>query len=267
MTDPTADVNDVRDAAPAAPQAKGRRGGVWAALLVAGTFLLKFKWLAFLLGKGKLLLFGLFKIKTLLSMALSMGFYAMSWGWPFALGLVLSIYVHEMGHVMALRRLGIPATAPMFIPGLGAFVRLKQPPRSPAEDARTGLAGPLWGGAAALACYGVGTLASAPLFLALAHMGALINAFNLIPVWQLDGGRAWNALNRRQRIWTAVLLWVVAALVGDGMIFLLAIAGTLRATLGKAPAERDEGAHWLYMALVVGLAMIAVYARGELPPR
>ena len=94
--------------------------------------------------KGKLLLLGLTNAGTLLSMALSFGVYWAAFGWPFAAGLILSLYVHEMGHVAALRRLGIPFSLPMFLPGVGAVVRLRQPPASPSEDARIGLAGPLW---------------------------------------------------------------------------------------------------------------------------
>src|SRR2546430_4861243 len=82
-------------------------------------------------------------------MLLSAGVYWTIWGWKFALGVVLSIYVHEMGHVQALQRYGIKATAPMFIPGVGAVVRLKQYPADRREDARVGLAGPLWGRPAA----------------------------------------------------------------------------------------------------------------------
>ena len=81
-----------------------------------------------LLGKGKFLLFGLTKLTTLGSMAVAFGLYLTLWSWKFALGFVFAIYVHEMGHVMALRRFGIAATAPMFIPGVGAIVRLKQNP-------------------------------------------------------------------------------------------------------------------------------------------
>src|SRR5439155_143942 len=83
-------------------------------------------------------LLGLTKASTLFTMLLSAGVYWAAWGWKFALGVVLSIYVHEMGHVQALQRYGIKATAPMFIPGVGAVVRLKQYPASP-RDARVGL--------------------------------------------------------------------------------------------------------------------------------
>ena len=125
--------------------ASGRsRWAKWAGGLGAGGLLLmKFKWaLLFLLSKGKVLLIGLTQAKTFLSMAIAIGVYTTIWGWRFALGIVISIYVHEMGHVVWLRRYGIAATAPMFIPGLGAFVRLKQHPATVGEDARVGLAGP-----------------------------------------------------------------------------------------------------------------------------
>src|SRR5216683_3332289 len=83
------------------------------ALGVLGTALWKFKTIALLaLTKGKLLLLGLTKLSTLGSMLLSMGLYWSLYGWKFAVGFVLSIYVHEMGHVAALARYGIPATPP-----------------------------------------------------------------------------------------------------------------------------------------------------------
>src|SRR5262249_18996551 len=102
------------------------------------------------LWKLKTLLLGLTKASTLLTMFMSLGVYWAAWGWKFALGIVLSIYVHEMGHVIALRRLGFKASAPMFIPGIGAVVRLQQQVVNPREDAEIGLAGPIYGLGAAV---------------------------------------------------------------------------------------------------------------------
>ena len=108
--------------------------------------------LVLLLGsKLKFLLLGLTKASTLLSMFGFFGVYWSTYGWPLALGLVVSIYIHEMGHVAMLRRLGIDAGAPLFIPGVGAFVMLKQRIADPLTDAKIGLAGPVWGLGAALA--------------------------------------------------------------------------------------------------------------------
>src|SRR6185295_17858045 len=223
-----------------------------------GALLAKFKWVVlFLLGKGKILLAGLLKAPTFLSMALALGVYATAFGWKFALGLVVSIYVHEMGHVVWLRRYGIPATAPMFIPGLGAFVRLKAHPATVIEDARVGLAGPVWGAAAAIVSLLLGAALDHPLLRAVAQAGAWINLFNLIPIWQLDGGRAFSALSQRQRGLVAGVLWLMALAGADSVFFLLAIAATFRAAgKGNAPAAGDGRTLWTYLALAVGLALI-----------
>ena len=160
----------------------------------------KFKFLAVALAtKGKLLLLGLTKASTFFTMFASLGLYWTVFGGWLAVGLVLSIYVHEMGHVFALMRYGVKASAPLFIPGLGAVVLLKQSLVDPKQDARVGLAGPIWGTAAALFCAGVYQLTGVPIWAAIAQLGAFINLFNLLPFWQLDGGRAFRSLNKAQR--------------------------------------------------------------------
>lgn len=226
---------------------------------VAGLFLWKFKFLlVFLLSKAKLLLFGLTKASTFLSMLLSLGVYWAAWGWKFALGLVLSMYVHEMGHVAALRRFGIKATAPMFVPGLGAFVRLKQYPANPREDARVGLAGPLWGMGAALAVYltylGTGWASWA----AIARVGAWINLFNLMPIWQLDGGRGFRALSRGERWIAALALAAMWSWTGEGLLVLLLLVALARAFADEGAAAPDRVALFQYVLLVVVLSALAV---------
>jgi Zn-dependent protease len=84
---------------------------------------------------------------TLLAMLASLGVYWTMYGWAFAAGLVISIYIHEMGHVAAIRRYGFPASAPKFIPGFGALIQLRGVRPPPVPDARIGLAGPLMGSA------------------------------------------------------------------------------------------------------------------------
>lgn len=236
---------------------KGLGSGL-AAAGALGLFLWKFKALAaILLTKGKFLLLGLTKLPTLLSMFVYFGTSLTLWGWPFALGLVLSIYVHEMGHVASLRRLGIAASAPMFIPGLGALVRLHQYPATPAEDARVGLAGPVWGLGAALACLGLFHATGLGVLGAIAKTGAWINLFNLVPVWSLDGARGFRALDGRQR-------WLVAGLFGGlffvtGEVLLLAIAGVgaWRAWSGNRPPKGDSRALWTFAILAVALTAVA----------
>ena len=208
-----------------------------------------------LLSKGKLLLLGLTKIGTLGSMVISFGAYSLAFGWKFALGLVLSIYVHEMGHVYALTRCGVKASAPMFIPMLGAFVRMKQAPANAAQNARIGLAGPVWGLAGTLATWVLCWATGIPVLAAVAHFAAWINLFNLIPVWQLDGARGFSALSRWQR-WVAVVT-IAAAWVATRetfLVFLLA-AAVFQAAGKGSPAEGSQKVLLTYCGLVAALAL------------
>jgi Zn-dependent protease len=218
----------------------------------------KFKFiLVFLATKAKLLLLGLSKSTTLLSMFLSLGLYWSLWGWRFALGLVLSIYVHEMGHVAALRRFGIPASAPMFLPGLGAVVRMGAYPQTAREDARIGLAGPIWGlgCAVVVACaYFVTDLA---MLAAIASVGAWINLFNLVPIWQLDGGRGFRALSRGGR-WALLALIAACGIVfEEGLFVLIGLAGLFRAFSKDAPATTDRRTAYEFAFLLVALGLLS----------
>ena len=234
------------------PWAKGATGlGALGALL----FKLKFA-LTFVLTKAKLLLFGLTKGGTLFSMLLSAGVYWTIWGWKFAFGIVLSIYIHEMGHVQALQRYGIKATAPMFIPGIGAVIRLKQYPTDAREDARVGLAGPLWGLVAALAVYAIYRITNVAVWGAIAHFGAWVNLFNLVPVWQLDGARGFRALTRRQR-WIAVaVIAVMWFATSEGLLVLLGVAAAATLGFGRAADEPDDTALLQYAFLVGILSLM-----------
>jgi Zn-dependent protease len=163
--------------------------GVLAAL---GLLLLKFG------AKLKALLLLLPKLKiftTSATMLVSVAAYALIWGWRFAIGFVLLLLVHELGHVIQLRREGIRAGAPMFIPFLGALVAMKELPKDAAAEARVGLAGPVLGSLGALAPLALYALTGDELFKALAFVGFLLNLFNLLPVLPLDGGRAMAALS------------------------------------------------------------------------
>jgi Zn-dependent protease len=246
------------------PAAAGGSPSRWSGGVVSGvigTLALaawKFKFLVvFLLTKAKFLLLGLTKASTFLSMFLSVGVYATAFGAPFALGLVLSIYVHEMGHVAALVRYGVHASAPLFIPGLGAVIRLRQEFTDPKQDARIGLAGPIWGTAAALFCAGMYVVTEKPLWAALAHLGALINLFNLLPVWQLDGGRAFRALSRPQR-WLALAGIATAwAASEEVMLLLLLVGGSARTVMDKTNPKPDRVVLVQYLGLVAALTALA----------
>jgi Zn-dependent protease len=210
----------------------------------------------FALTKLKLLLLGFSKMGTLLSMLATMGVYWAMWGWPFAVGFVLSIYVHEMGHVSALRHYGIRASAPMFIPFVGAFVRLKESLHGDWENAMVGLAGPLWGFGAAIVSYGLYFATAEPIFAAIAHTGAWINLFNLLPVWQLDGGRGFSAMSRNHRLLAAGATLAAFAVTRDGMLLLVGLVGLGMAFVKKS-SQPDARIAAYYVAILWALAAVS----------
>jgi len=233
------------------PKPVMERKGWWGKIAGGVSFIV-----VFLLTKGKLLLLGLANAPTLFSMLLSLGVYWTAWGWKLAAGLIVSIYIHEMGHVFMLQRFGIRATAPMFIPGVGAIVQLRQTLATAREDARVGLAGPFWGLGAAAVSYVIYLASGAGLWAAVAQVGAWINLFNLTPIWQLDGGRGFRSLSRPQR-WIAV-----AAIAGmfvvtkEGLLMLTLIVAVLRAFGPSAPTEPDPKGLAQYVLLIVALAAL-----------
>jgi Zn-dependent protease len=148
--------------------------------------------------KGKAILLLLPKLKiftTSASMLVSIAAYALIWGWAFAVGFVLLLLLHELGHVIQLRREGVKASAPMFIPFLGAVIAAKSMGDDAAAEARVGLAGPILGSIATLVPLGIWLATGNEFWQALAYVGFFLNLLNLLPVLPLDGGRAMAALS------------------------------------------------------------------------
>jgi Zn-dependent protease len=142
----------------------------------------------------------------------SVAAYSLWWGWTFAVGFVVLLFVHEMGHVVQLRKEGIKASAPMFVPFLGALITAKSLGENALAEARVGLAGPILGTLGSGACLLIGEATNSDLFRALAYVGFFLNLFNLLPVVPLDGGRAMAAM--------APWMWFV----GFGALVAMAIA-------------------------------------------
>ena len=154
--------------------------------------------IANLAAKLKVLLVALPKLKlfsTSASMLVSIAAYQLIFGWLFSVGFVLLLLLHELGHVFQLRREGVKASAPMFIPFLGAVISAKSMGDDAAAEARVGLAGPILGSIATLLPLGVWLATGDDFWRALAFIGFFLNLFNLIPVLPLDGGRAMAALS------------------------------------------------------------------------
>jgi Zn-dependent protease len=170
------------------PVRRNKRGGRLSALLAALlAFLAKFKAVLLLLPKLKLL-------TTVGSMLVSVAAYSFVFGWTFAVGFVVLIFVHEMGHVIQLRREGLKASAPMFIPFMGAVISAKSLGDNALAEARVGLAGPILGSAGSALCIFIWHATGNDLWRALAFTGFFLNLFNLLPVVPLDGGRAMAAM-------------------------------------------------------------------------
>jgi Zn-dependent protease len=134
-------------------------------------------------------------LKTGGTMLLSIGAYAIFWGWKFAVGFVLLIFVHECGHLLAAKRIGLKVGAPVFIPFMGALIALKEAPRNAWIEAQVGIGGPLLGAVGAAVCELIYLATGNLMFRALAYTGFFLNLFNLAPVGILDGGRIVTALS------------------------------------------------------------------------
>lgn len=174
---------------------RGRRNGMAAGILAfLGLVLSKLSYLGLLVLKFKGLWF------TVISTGVTALIYAQLFGWAFGAGIVLLILIHESGHVVVARVLGLPVTLPVMIPFLGAFVSMKQQPRSVAQESIMAIGGPVLGSIAAGLCYlgylSMPTTSTGQLLRALAYFGFLINLFNLIPLTPLDGGRVTSLLSK-----------------------------------------------------------------------
>ena len=218
--------------------------------------------LAFVLGKAKFILplLKFTKLSTLLTMFVAVWAYAMLWGLPFAVGFVLLIFVHEMGHLLVMRQQGIRAGAPVFIPFVGAVIAMKSLPRNAWVEALVGIGGPVLGSVGALFCLVIAWITGSMFWYALASTGFLINLFNLIPISPLDGGRIVGVVSR----W----LWLVGYAVGIGVflwtkspiLFLILLVGLF--SLGRTLRGPREGYFDVAPAkrLTMGLAYFGLVA-------
>jgi Zn-dependent protease len=207
----------------------------WASL---GTFGLL---AAALLGKVKLLipLLKFTKLSTLLTMFFAVWVYAQLWGYKFAIGFILLIYVHEMGHAIVLAQQGIPAGAPIFIPFVGAVISMRKLPPNAYVEALVGIGGPILGSVGALFCLLVGMWTDSLLWFALASTGFMLNLFNLIPISPLDGGRIVGVVSR----W----IWLLGYIIGiavflvthSPILFLILLLGLF--SLGRNLKEPRPG--------------------------
>jgi Zn-dependent protease len=219
--------------------------------------------------------------KVLLSggtMLLSIGVYALLYGWSFAAGFVALIFVHEMGHYLAARQRGLDVGLPTFIPFVGAWIQLKQLPHDAETEAYVGLAGPLVGSLGALACFYAARNYDSRLLLALSYSGFFLNLFNLIPLAPFDGGRITAAISPRIWLIGAPALVALYAYQPNPLLIMMAILAVphlLKAWRGPqtdaerayytVPAETRLVYAIAYLGLAAFLAMMCAQLHAELP--
>jgi Zn-dependent protease len=233
--------------------------------------------LGFLLVKFGGLLLKLKVVTTGASMLISVAAYAWLWGLPFAIGFVVLIFVHELGHVLELRRQGVPASAPLFIPFMGAVIGMKELPDDAWKEARVALAGPILGSVGAAAFWIAGEALDSDVLVGLGFVGFLLNLFNLIPITPLDGGRAAAALH--PAFWFVGLLLMVGLVVvaPNPILVFIVVLGALdlwrrwnergqAAEYYRLPAwqRATVGVVYLGLAAALALGMSASYVEREL---
>lgn len=202
------------------------------------------------------LLLALWKFKFLFSFVAFLGVYWQLWGAAFGIGFAVTILIHEMGHFIDIKRRGLPADMPMFLPGLGAYVRWNAIGVSLETRAAVSLAGPLAGWFAAGICALLWYQTHYGLWAALARTTAWLNALNLIPLWIFDGSKAADALSKLER---AVVLLISAALgyaLGEWVFGLVAVGMGIRLFTRDAPPERSNAAAAYFVAVLAALAIV-----------
>lgn len=219
--------------------------------------------IAILLAKSKTLLFALFKLKFLFSFAPFLALYWALYGFKFGLGFAVLILVHEMGHFIEIRRRGLPADMPVFLPGLGAYVRWQALGVTRQTRAAVSLAGPMAGLLGAAVCAWLWYRTGNGLWAALARVSAILNILNLTPVWVLDGGQAANALSKAERfvlLAVTLLLWMT---FGQGIFFVVAAGIVYRLFTKDLPPMPSPGIAVYFVALLIGLGAIVYLMPGQ----
>lgn len=194
---------------------------------------------------------GVVGLGFLVSFAAFVAIYWKAEGAQFGVGFAVLILIHEMGHYVDIRRRGLPADMPLFLPGVGAYVRWRAMGVSLQTRAEVSLAGPLAGFLAALACAVFWWQTHEPYWLVLARVGAALNLLNLIPIWILDGGQAALALAKSDRILLLVALLVLWAVLHENIFLPVAAGAVYRAFFSPDLPARPSRATLVYFFFVL----------------
>lgn len=217
---------------------------------------------AIALTKSKALL-SIFKLKFLLSLAAFMGVYWNLYGAKFGTGFVILILIHEMGHFIDVKRRGLPAEMPVFLPGLGAYVRWQALGVSSETRAAVSLAGPLVGWIAGAACAILWWKTGNGIWAALARAGAWLNVLNLIPVWVLDGGQAVLVMSKQERLVLLTVCLALWLLLEQNVFSLVALGAGYRLFTKDMPPHPSRATTAYFVSVLTSLGLLLRIIRGE----
>jgi Zn-dependent protease len=204
------------------------------------------------------------QLTSLLSFVAFIAIYWAASGMKFGIGFALLILIHETGHFVDIKRRGLPADMPVFLPGLGAYVRWQALGVPLETRAAVSLAGPLAGFLASLACAVLWWQTGNPLWSGLARSGAILNLLNLIPLWLLDGGQAVLALSKTERIVVLIASVALGLALGQNIFFLVALGAGYRAFFaGDFPAHPSRATTIYFVAVLTALGVIIRLMPGQ----
>ena len=219
--------------------------------------------IAILLAKSQALLLTLFKLKFLFSLVAFMAIYWQLFGAKFGVGFVLLILVHEMGHYIDIRRRGLPADMPIFLPGLGAYVRWQALGVTRQTRAEVSLAGPLAGLLGAIFCAAMWWYTGSGIWAALARSSAWLNILNLTPVWIFDGGSAANALSRVERVLVLIACLAIGAYVQEWLFVIVGAGIVYRLFTQDLPPLGSPRIAGYFVGVMAALALVAHLMPGK----
>ena len=220
--------------------------------------------IAILLAKSKGILVAIFKLKFLLSFFSFVAIYISIFGWRYGAGISICLLIHEMGHFIDIKRRGLHAKMPVFLPGLGAYVQWNSLGVSRRQIAQISLAGPLAGWVGAACCFLLFAHTHDPLWAALARTGAMLNVLNLIPLAILDGGQAVGALGLVERMGLLAAVLAIWLYSGEAIFFLVA-AGVLWRLFTKDMPKEDDWGTCVYFVLLLAALALVLHASPALP--
>jgi Zn-dependent protease len=219
--------------------------------------------IAILLAKGKAIFAMVFKLKFLLSLFAFVGVYWVAYGPKFGIGFALLILIHEMGHFVDIKRRGLPADMPVFLPGLGAYVRWQALGVPLETRAAISLAGPLAGWLGSLVCVVLWLKTGDGLWAALAKSNAALNVLNLAPVWVLDGGHAALALSKMNRNMVLVATLILWVLVRQNMLLVVAAGAAWRVFTKDAAEKSSTYITTYFVAVLAALGLLMHILPGQ----